>query len=135
MIFFRLPSCKPGETKKVEDNKILSTKSIAFQEAGLKIAVSKSELLQKYWQNSGNLSRKNHFLKCKTAILTLPMYNIFGPPHQRNSGIQFKCQFWPLTRGGKIDRDCNLIKLGQYLQFFYKLGKNKPAMLNLDKRR
>ena len=44
MIFFRLPSCKPGETKKVEDNKILSTKSIAFQEAGLKIAVSKSEL-------------------------------------------------------------------------------------------
>ena len=62
------------------------------------------------------------------------MYNIFGPPHQRNSGIQFKCQFWPLTRGGKIDRDCNLIKLGQYLQFFYKLGKNKPAMLNLDKK-
>ena len=88
------------------------------------------EILAKYKICCGKI----YFPKCKMAILTLPMYNIFGPPHQRNSGIQFKCQFWPLTRGGKIDRDCNLIKLGQYLQFFYKLGKNKPAMLNLDKK-
>ena len=64
------------------------------------------------------------------AILTLPMYNIFGPPHQRNCGIQFKCQFWPLTRGGRLQFN----QVGKYLQFFCKLGKNKQAMLNLDKK-
>ena len=46
-------------------------------------------------------SRKRYFLKYKTAICALRVYNIFGAPHQRNSGIQFKCQFWPLTGEGK----------------------------------
>ena len=46
-------------------------------------------------------SFKRCFLKYKTAICALRVYNIFGAPHQRNSGIQFKCQFWPLTGEGK----------------------------------
>ena len=46
-------------------------------------------------------SRKRYFLKYETAICALRVYNIFGAPHQRNSGIQFKCQFWPLTGEGK----------------------------------
>ena len=46
-------------------------------------------------------SRKRYFLNYKTAICALLVYNIFGAPHQRNSGIQFKCQFWPLTGEGK----------------------------------
>ena len=46
-------------------------------------------------------SFKRYFLKYKTAICALRVYNIFGAPHQRNSGIQFKCQFWPLTGEGK----------------------------------